>query len=884
MKSFKKALAVLLSVLMVVFSFPFSAMALENPYDPDGVKYATDYDVEVHVYISNYDCQYGYGYAADTVEFFDPTQPLKAADLSSEDDCFAVIVTVEGLDKCDVSQLTWNVDWTKVTPAEYGKRDALETGDGANESYLESAKTYNRSISDTGTMNRTAIDAMMAVTFWNGQTPNTVTVQDDCADDETFDGMILGIFGYQMLVDEINLQEVFQFDSNIESSFFAVEETDANSQICAYGAVNYLGESVENTTFIFPEWGITGPEEDTNTTYTFVPADGREATTGEYADDAAALAAAPTQSAAVVTANDDSTHTTTPYKWVVDGTNVVEVADEDNAVTADCAFTEEITPAKAATHTEDGVTAVMGCPVCGNTTGGETISAEGHDYVATVVPATCVAQGYTEYECSICHDKYIDDASYTEKNPNNHAGNTVDAGNAVEANCVTEGFTGDQICDACLAVVVPGENTGKDASKHVAIVDDPAVDPTCEDTGLTAGSHCEGCGETVVAQEEVKALGHAWDAGVVTKEATRAEAGEITYTCANDETHTYTEEIPALGVLITVETNEFGTATINGEAATGEAQKVAYGSTYTLVAAPADNAEFIGWSVNGKLVSEDAEYSTVAYADTVYTPVYEETDTVAFTVTFVDQFNNIIAILTDAEVAALTELPAPYAIKGYTFTGYDATLEDIQALETSSVVTANYEKIEDEVYTVTAPGCIIRVNGVDYTDTATVAHDAKVKVTPANGDVATSWTVNGNEASFAAEYTFYVTTDVTVAYSTAEVTAEPTVAAVNGNGERVEGSHQVRFLATRTVPEDYTLVESGFVYGKNVTEADLVLENVGNGVYLYKNSNLAADGQFALTFGVAAQTGTACARAYMIVKDAAGNASYVYADAQIYAY
>ena len=46
MKSFKKALAVMLSVLMVVFSFPFSAMALDNPNNTDGT-YAEDYDVVV---------------------------------------------------------------------------------------------------------------------------------------------------------------------------------------------------------------------------------------------------------------------------------------------------------------------------------------------------------------------------------------------------------------------------------------------------------------------------------------------------------------------------------------------------------------------------------------------------------------------------------------------------------------------------------------------------------------------------------------------------------------------------------------------------------------------------------------------------------------------
>lgn len=81
MKSFKKALAVLLSALMVIMSAPISALALYNPenekYPPGEEFYSTDYDVEVHAYVTNYDDEYSYGYAANTVEFFDPTQPLK---------------------------------------------------------------------------------------------------------------------------------------------------------------------------------------------------------------------------------------------------------------------------------------------------------------------------------------------------------------------------------------------------------------------------------------------------------------------------------------------------------------------------------------------------------------------------------------------------------------------------------------------------------------------------------------------------------------------------------------------------------------------------------------------------------------------------------------
>jgi hypothetical protein len=37
---------------------------------------------------------------------------------------------------------------------------------------------------------------------------------------------------------------------------------------------------------------------------------------------------------------------------------------------------------------------------------------------------------------------------------------------------------------------------------------DAAKEPTCTETGLTAGAHCEVCGKFLSSQEEISALGH----------------------------------------------------------------------------------------------------------------------------------------------------------------------------------------------------------------------------------------------------------------------------------------------------------------------------------------------------------------------------------------
>ena len=118
--------------------------------------------------------------------------------------------------------------------------------------------------------------------------------------------------------------------------------------------------------------------------------------------------------------------------------------------------------------------------------------------------------------------------------------------NEVEATCTQEGSYDEVVyCTVC------GEELSREtltipATGHTPVTD-PAVPATCEETGLTEGSHCTVCGEVLVAQEVIPALGHDWDEGVVTTAPTCTEAGVKTYTCKHDGTHTRTDTIPATG-------------------------------------------------------------------------------------------------------------------------------------------------------------------------------------------------------------------------------------------------------------------------------------------------------------------------------------------------
>ena len=83
-------------------------------------------------------------------------------------------------------------------------------------------------------------------------------------------------------------------------------------------------------------------------------------------------------------------------------------------------------------------------------------------------------------------------------------------------------------------------------AEHTAVVD-TAVAATCTETGLTEGCHCSVCGEVLVAQEVVPALGHDWGDWAVTTNATCTEDGIETRECRRDHSHVETRAIPALG-------------------------------------------------------------------------------------------------------------------------------------------------------------------------------------------------------------------------------------------------------------------------------------------------------------------------------------------------
>ena len=126
----------------------------------------------------------------------------------------------------------------------------------------------------------------------------------------------------------------------------------------------------------------------------------------------------------------------------------------------------------------------------------------------------------------------------------NECNHTWDAGEVTKtATCKEEGeitFT----CTKC------GETKTETIAKaeHTPVTD-AAVEPTCETTGKTAGSHCSVCGKVLKSQDPISALGHDYGEYISNNDATCVKDGTATAKCSRCEaTKTITITGSATGV------------------------------------------------------------------------------------------------------------------------------------------------------------------------------------------------------------------------------------------------------------------------------------------------------------------------------------------------
>ena len=212
------------------------------------------------------------------------------------------------------------------------------------------------------------------------------------------------------------------------------------------------------------------------------------------------------------------------------------------------------------TCTKQGYTTVT-CSNCGATRNDAFTDALGHAWDEGVVttPAKCTTTGVKTYTCSVCGEKRTESIPAT-----GHTAVTV-FGKA--ATCTETGLTDGKKCSDCDTVLVAQQtiaalghtwNSGEittaatctttgvmtytctvcdtgtktetiPAAGHSTVTDE-AKAPTCTETGLTEGAHCEVCNAVIAAQKTIPATGHSYNSAVTAPTCTAQ--GYTTYTCS----------------------------------------------------------------------------------------------------------------------------------------------------------------------------------------------------------------------------------------------------------------------------------------------------------------------------------------------------------------
>ena len=179
------------------------------------------------------------------------------------------------------------------------------------------------------------------------------------------------------------------------------------------------------------------------------------------------------------------------------------------------------------------------CSVCGETkdvTLSNPLGEHSWDNGKVTKEATCTEDGEKTYTCTVCN------TTKTEVIPaTGHQHKEVR--NAKKATCTEDGYTGDTYCTDCNTKL----ESGTVVNKLGHTWDNGVI--TKEATGTEEGGKtytCKTCGETKT--EKIPVTSHHLDQGTITKKATCTENGEKTYHCTDaDCDKTYVETIPATG-------------------------------------------------------------------------------------------------------------------------------------------------------------------------------------------------------------------------------------------------------------------------------------------------------------------------------------------------
>lgn len=179
------------------------------------------------------------------------------------------------------------------------------------------------------------------------------------------------------------------------------------------------------------------------------------------------------------------------------------------------------------------------CSVCGETkdvTLSNPLGEHSWDEGKVTKKATCTEDGEKTYTCTVCNTiktEVIPATGHQHK----------EVRNTKKATCTEDGYTGDTYCTDCNTKL----ESGTVINKLGHTWDNGVITKEATETEEGVKTYtCKTCGETKT--EKIPVASHHWDQGTITKKATCTENGEKTYYCTDaDCNKTYVETIPATG-------------------------------------------------------------------------------------------------------------------------------------------------------------------------------------------------------------------------------------------------------------------------------------------------------------------------------------------------
>lgn len=208
-------------------------------------------------------------------------------------------------------------------------------------------------------------------------------------------------------------------------------------------------------------------------------------------------------------------------------------------------------PAEESTCTKHGYTAGVQCFECKEyiVKPEELPLKHQWDDGVVTVDADCIHEGIVLYTCTEC-------STHKEvaigKDTTNHSTHTFIA-DYVAPTCIEDGYTGDEHCEACGAIVKQGEPISSTGHTFTRVSANAAA---CTEQGNIEYYTCDVCGKwyaDINGEYEIinhnavitPELGHDWDGGIITIEPTETTKGVKTITCGRC-CITKTEDIPEL--------------------------------------------------------------------------------------------------------------------------------------------------------------------------------------------------------------------------------------------------------------------------------------------------------------------------------------------------